>query len=94
MVNRTQQEESDLTVAARELRDELCAMREVLAELAEALQWQNNNAEDYPDLLRGRSALSTLAEVKLPRLIEEINFGPPKLSSQNSDEPRSQRELF
>lgn len=91
---RTSREEEPLVEAVRELREELRVMRDVVSELVEALQWQINNADDYPTLVHGRWALWSLAEARLPRLIENINFGPPIPSSQEPINPRSQRELF
>jgi hypothetical protein len=84
-----------LTLAVRELRDELRAMREVLCELSEAASWQNNNAEDYPALVGDRSALWTLAEMKFPKLIDELSGTPkPPTFDPEDREPKSQRDLF
>lgn len=92
---RLPKEESPLVEAVRELRDEIRGMREVLAELVEAAEWQNNNAEDYPALIRDRSAPWTLADYRLPKLLEELNGGPPApIPDQKDAPPRSQRDLF
>lgn len=70
-------------------------MREVLSELSDAAQWQNNNAEDYPALIHDRSALWTLAEMKLPKLIEELTCGvQAPMPAISADEPRTQQDLF
>ncbi len=95
MFKRSLEEESELTLAVRELRDELRAMREVLSELAEATQWQNNNAEDYPALVHERAALWAFAESRLPRLLEEIELGPNiSLPANEPSEPKIQQGLF
>jgi hypothetical protein len=95
VIGRTVKEESELTLAVRELRDEVQAVREVLSELAEAAKWQNNNAEDYPALVHDRSSLWTLAEARLPKLIEEIAIGPDKpLLPLQQGKPNTQRDLY
>lgn len=91
----TPKDKSPLVEAVRELRDEIRVMREVLSELVEAAKWQNNNAEDYPALAPDRSTLWTLADYKLPKLLEELNGGPPAPMPDIKDvSPRSQRDLF
>lgn len=95
MLRRTPVEESELTLAVRELRDELGVLRDVLSELTEAAQWQNNNAEEYPALVRDRSTLWTLVEARLPRLIDALTLGPDAPLPPSADrEPRRQRDLF
>ena len=95
MFSRSPEKVSELTLAVRELREELCAIREVLTELVEATEWQNNNAEDYPALVRDRSAIWSIVEMKLPKLLDELCGSPlPPLPATSEIERRPQQDLF
>ena len=68
MIRHTPTEQSDLVHAVDSLRDEVRVLRQVLDEIREALQWQNNNAADFPALIEKRLADCSLAEATLPSL--------------------------
>lgn len=68
MIRHTATEQSDLVNAVDALRDEVRVLRQVLDEIREALQWQNNNAEDFPAIIEERLAHCSLAEANLPSL--------------------------
>jgi len=79
------------------LSEEVRILRMAVDQLTEAVKWQNNNAEDYPALLEGRSKLWSLAHVTLPELLsncesslaeEEQSVVPPPAS------PAGQKKLF
>jgi hypothetical protein len=58
-------EQSELEISVDSLRDEVRVLREVLDEIREALQWQNNNAADFPSLAANRPHFWSLAEATL-----------------------------
>ncbi len=66
MIRHTPTEQSELAAAVDALRDEVRVLRQVLDEIREALQWQNNNAEDFPQLLADRPGANPLADATLP----------------------------
>lgn len=66
MIRHAATEQSDLVNAVDALRDEVRVLRQVLDEIREALQWQNNNAEDFPQLLAHRPSANPLADATLP----------------------------
>jgi hypothetical protein len=70
-----------LIVELTSLRQEIRVLRDAVDELAEAVRWQNNNAEDYPAIAASRSQLWTLANETLPSLITSIQF--PDLKSDS-----------
>ena len=63
---RDRRDKSDLEISVDSLRDEVRVLREVLDEIREALQWQNNNAVDFPSLLANRLPALSLAEASFP----------------------------
>jgi hypothetical protein len=71
MINRkTLREKSDLVDAVKELRDEISVLRHVLDELVTAVQWQNNNAADYPFFVCDRASLWVPPDLKLPSIAQ------------------------
>jgi len=80
------------------LSEEVRILRMAVDELTEAVKWQNNNAEDYPALLEGRSKLWSLAHVTLPELLSNCEYTPPKEEEQSvappSARPAGQQKLF
>lgn len=75
MIRSTATQQPDLVHAVDSLRDEVRVLRQVLDEIREALQWQNNNAEDYPALVENRGMPHSLANATLP---------PPPSSAESS----------
>jgi len=53
---------SERATSVDSLRDEVRVLREVLDEIRDALEWQNNNAADFPSLVACRPPLPSLAE--------------------------------
>jgi hypothetical protein len=71
MISRkTRPEKSDLVDAVKELRDEVSVLRNVLDELVTAVQWQNNNAADYPFLVSDYAGRWAPADLKLPSVAQ------------------------
>lgn len=68
MIRHPPTEHSDLVTAIDALRDEVRVLRDVLDEIREAVEWQNNNAEDFPQLVADRSSAHRLADATLPSL--------------------------
>ncbi|HMP04728.1 MAG TPA: hypothetical protein PJ982_00120 [Lacipirellulaceae bacterium] len=57
---------ADLATAIDALREEVRVLRDVLDELRDALQWQNNNAREFPALVENRGTTCSLANATLP----------------------------
>lgn len=93
MIRHTPTEQSDLVHAVDSLRDEVRVLRQVLDEIREALQWQNNNAEDFPALIEHRRATCSLAEASLPSL-SAAGHSPDAESLTHLPAFTKQQELF
>ena len=77
MVNRQPRtQNSELNFAVDSLRDEIRVLRDVLDEIREALQWQNNNAADFPWLMSNRPQAQSL----------ETALNPPEGPTQPVDD--------
>lgn len=96
MLKPSRQEKSELTLAVDSLREEVRVLRDVLDEIREALQWQNNNAQDFPALTANRQAAASLADATLPSPPPPVEINPVQAQPPYSaDSPSAtQRNLF
>lgn len=90
---RDRREQSELEISVDSLRDEVRVLREVLDEIREALQWQNNNAADFPSLVACRPPLPSLAEASFPSPSPPCKESPTDLSDTTAL-PAKQQSFF
>ncbi len=80
-------DETELGSAVDSLRDEVRVLRDVLDEIREALQWQNNNAADFPELIEERERLLESDSATLPDWTEGLQ--PPSQPTEIPDTTES-----
>lgn len=87
-------EQDALREELEDLRQEIHVLRSAVDDLTEALRWQNNNAEEYPDLVTDRSRLWTLAHETLPALVNKLQVPDFKETPGETGSRGTQKKLF
>jgi hypothetical protein len=90
---------TELRDAVTELCHEVRYLAETLDQIREALQWQNNNAADYPHLIHDRENFWQAVHATLPPWTSHLASAPHEPLTNSQDElpinsPGRQHLLF